>query len=62
MRADPRDAQKYSHLKKAEKQEPVDILKNLQDEMEQERKEMEERLKHGGIESLQEDERLKYET
>ena len=62
VRADPRDAQKYAHLKKSQNQAPVDILKNLQDEMEQERKEMEERLKHGGIESLQEDERLKYET
>ena len=30
--------------------------------MEQERKEREERLKYGGVESLQEDERLLYEV
>ena len=38
-----------------------DIFKQLQAEIEQERQEMEENLKHGGIEALQEDERLRYE-
>ena len=39
-----------------------DILKVLQEEMEQERKEREDRLKYGGVDSLQEDERLLYEV
>ena len=62
IRADPKETKKHAHLKKENAEPPQDILKHLQEEIEQERKEMEERLKYGGIESLQEEERLRYET
>ena len=38
-------------------EEPQDIVKNLQEEMDQEKKDLESRLKYGGTESLTENER-----
>ena len=38
-------------------EEPKDIVKNLQEEMDQEKKDLKSRLKYGGTESLTENER-----